>query len=198
MKQQYLMEHHPWNWYVPKGAYSVIIGTFPPPCDNWSYDFFSPDPNDLFWPILSKIARHELQYFEGLDAVDERKAILDQLVIGIVDMGKSIFRKRNQVDTANQHVLKYMDILKMLDTNPSIRRLIFTSSSGKVNAARWFRDYLYNRGIICRLPSGGRPLIREIELLGKVYKVILLDQVEFPSGRPLPFEMRVRHLRDAI
>ena len=85
-------EIHPWDSYVPAGAKSIIIGTFPPMLRNWSYDFFYPNRNNYFWRIMSRIAGSPLQYFSGAKAVEERKNMLNQLGVGVSDMGKVICR----------------------------------------------------------------------------------------------------------
>jgi G:T/U-mismatch repair DNA glycosylase len=48
-------EIHPWNWYCPSEAKSLIIGTFPPTLRNWSFDFFYPNKNNYFWKIMARI-----------------------------------------------------------------------------------------------------------------------------------------------
>jgi hypothetical protein len=192
------MEFHPWNWYVPKSALSVLIGTFPPRSDTWSYDFFHPDVNDPFWPMLAKIARRKLEHFEGLEAIDERKGILDALNVGIVDMAKCIYRKPGAYIKPSQHIIAYMDILKMLETNPRIGRLIFLSSNGNMSAARWFKDYLCNIGMTYRLPGGGRPMMREIEIRGRLFRLIFLDPSEYEYTPPYSFDERVKHLSQAL
>ncbi|MDR1527577.1 MAG: hypothetical protein LBS46_07935 [Dysgonamonadaceae bacterium] len=181
-------EKHPWNWYVPSGAKTVIIGTFPPTLRNWSYDFFYPNKNNYFWRIMAVLAGRELRYFSGTEAVTERKAILDQLCVGVSDMGKTIRRKEDNSMDENLYIVEYMDILQLLDENPSVEKLIFTSSSGKVSAARWFKDYLFSLGIQYRLPKGRRPLRCLLELQGKPIEVVLLYSTSPRVGATVPFD----------
>ena len=131
-------EIHPFKLYVPPGSRMLIVGTFPPTKRNWSYEFFYPNKQNLFWGILARIARRQLQHFSGTAAVEERKEILKLLSLGITDMGLRISRNKESSLDENLQAIEYMDILQILDQRPFINKIIFTSSSGKTSAARWF------------------------------------------------------------
>ncbi|MDR0768536.1 MAG: hypothetical protein LBE71_01315, partial [Dysgonamonadaceae bacterium] len=135
-------EIHPWNWYIPIEAKSIIIGTFPPTLRNWSYDFFYPNKNNYFWKIMSKIVGKPLQYFSGEEAIEERKDILNQLKTGVSDMGKIIRRTAGSSSDKNLEIIEYMNIFGILEDNPFLRKIIFTSSAGKSSAIGWFKSYL--------------------------------------------------------
>ncbi|MDR2805376.1 MAG: hypothetical protein LBB85_07015 [Dysgonamonadaceae bacterium] len=180
-------ERHPWNWYVPFGAKAVIIGTFPPTLRNWSYDFFYPNKNNYFWRIMAVLDGRKIQHISGQEAVAERKAILDRLRVGLSDMGKTIRREEDNSMDENLHIVEYMDILRLLEENPSVNKLIFTSSSGKVSAIRWFKDYLNMRGIQYPLPKGPRPLHRRLELQGRPVEVVLLYSTSPRVGATVSF-----------
>lgn len=168
-------ELHPWNWYVPQDAKCVIVGTFPPTVHRRSFDFFYPNRNNFFWPMMAHIAGCELQSFSGEEAVTERKALLALLQVGVADMGKEIERKKEHDSSdANLLIIRYMPILRMLEEHPSIHTLIFTSSTGKASAFRWFQAYLAENGMECASPQGPRPVYREWSWAGKVYRLVFL------------------------
>ncbi|MDR0682317.1 MAG: hypothetical protein LBG15_10800 [Dysgonamonadaceae bacterium] len=184
-------EKHPWNWYLPSGAKTIIIGTFPPAIRNWSYDFFYPNKNNYFWKIMAEIAGQELRYFSGNEAVRERKKILNQLQTGLSDMGKTIRRTKNSSLDENLEVVEYMDIFQLLDENPFVNKIIFTSSSGKSSAIRWFRDYLSEKGICYKIPKGPRPLRSQVNINGKTIDVTLLYSTSPRAGASVSFEKLV-------
>ncbi len=173
-------EIHPWKWFVPLHSKVLFVGTFPPAKGRWSYDFFYPNKANLFWRILSRIAGRELQYFTGAEAVEERKQLLSLLNAAITDMGYRIIRKDNSSLDENIIAIQYMDILQILDEHPEINKIIFTSSSGPVSAARWFTQYLKTRGIIHKFRNGTKPLSSELEYKGRK---IALAIVYSPSSR---------------
>jgi G:T/U-mismatch repair DNA glycosylase len=191
-------EIHPWNWYHPLEAEIIVIGTFPPTLRNWSFDFFYPNKNNYFWKIMSRIAQRELLYFSGEAAVNERKEILEQLRIGVSDMGKIIRRTGNNSSDENLEIVEYMDIFQILKENPSIRKILFTSSSGKSSAIQWFKNYLFAHGIYFTIPKGIRPLRNFVEINGKNIEIVLLYSTSPRAGAAVSLERLVQLFKDEI
>jgi len=181
-------ETHPWNWYIPDGAETVIIGTFPPTRRNWSFDFFYPNKNNYFWKLIARIAACPLRCSSGEEAVAERKKLLNQLKLGVSDMGQIIRRKNDSSLDQNLGIIAFMDIFKLLQDNPSIRKLIFTSSSGKSSAIGWFRDYLSLHGIPFKIPQGKRPLRTTVAISGKSFEIVLLYSTSQRAGASISFD----------
>ena len=122
-------EIHPWKWFAPKDSNILIVGTFPTARRNWSFDFFYPNKSNLFWAIMAKIGANELQHYSGLEAVEERKGILTSLNLAITDMGFEVVRQDNSSLDEKLNAVQYMDIFNILKENPSINKILFTSST---------------------------------------------------------------------
>jgi len=181
-------EIHPWKWYIPCGAKTVVIGTFPPTQRNWSYDFFYPNKNNYFWKILARIAGRPLLYSSGEEAVNERRELLNQMKLGVSDMGYIIRRKAGNSLDQNLEIIEYMDIFKLLQENSSVRKLVFTSSSGKSSAIGWFKDYLSLHQIPFKIPQGKRPLHTSVIINNKPYEVVLLYSTSPRAGASVSFD----------
>jgi G:T/U-mismatch repair DNA glycosylase len=181
-------EIHPWNWYVPDGATTVVIGTFPPTQRNWSYDFFYPNKNNYFWKIIARISGHPLLCFSGEEAVNERKKLLNHLKLGVSDMGQIIRRKTGNSLDENLEIVVYMDIFRLLQENPSVRKLIFTSSSGKSSAVGWFKNYLLLHKIPFKVPKGKRPLRSSVIINDKSIEIVLLYSTSPRAGASVSFD----------
>ena len=181
-------ETHPWNWYIPPGAETVVIGTFPPTRRNWSFDFFYPNKNNYFWRLIARIAERPLLYFSGEEAVNERKELLNRLKLGVSDMGQIIRRKTESSLDQNLEIVAYMDIFKLLQENPSVRKLIFTSSSGKSSAIGWFKDYLSLHRISFKIPQGKRPLRTLVTVNGKLLEIVVLYSTSPRAGASVSFD----------
>ena len=181
-------EIHPWKWYIPNGAKTVVIGTFPPTRRNWSFDFFYPNKNNYFWKIIARIANRPLLYSSGEEAVNERIELLNHLKLGVSDMGHIIRRKAGNSLDQNLEIVEYMDIFKLLKENPSVRKLIFTSSSGKSSATGWFKEYLSSHQISFRIPQGKRPLRASVAINNKQYEVVLLYSTSPRAGATVSFD----------
>ncbi|MDR0802893.1 hypothetical protein [Fluviicola sp.] len=181
-------ELHPWNWFAPENSKTLIIGTFPTARKNWSFDFFYPNKANLFWKIIAQILNTELQYISGNPATEERKILLRNLNLAVTDMGKHIIRYENSSLDENLAVIEYMDIFRILDENPTIEKLIFTSSSGKVSAAKWFTEFLASKGIKYRFPAGKNPIRSEMHYNGKNIQLVILYSPSPRAANRISFE----------
>jgi len=181
-------EIHPWKWYIPIGAETVVIGTFPPTRRNWSFEFFYPNKNNYFWKIIARIAGRPLLCASGEEAVNERKELLNRLKLGVSDMGQIIHRKTDSSLDENLEIVAYMDIFKLLQENPSIRKLIFTSSSGKSSAIGWFKEYLALHQIPFKIPQGKRPLRTAAIINDRMYEIVLLYSTSPRAGAAISFD----------
>lgn len=173
-------ETHPFKLYSPPNANILIAGTFPPTKKNWSYEFFYPNRQNLFWKIMANIAGKELRHFSGMEAVEERKEILNFLNVAITDMGLKVNRIRDSFLDEHLIAIEFMDILEMLDQHTRINKIIFTSSSGKVSAARWFVEYLKQKQIIHKFPRGIKPVTSVFNYKGRAISLVILHS---PSRR---------------
>lgn len=137
---------------------------------------------------MAAIAAKPLQHFSGPEAVTERKALLDSLKITITDMGQTIARIRNNSSDENLVALAYMDIFRILEARPHIRKIIFTSSSGKASAATWFLAYLRTHQITHKFPKGARPLKSTITWQGRTLELVILYSPSPRAANRVSFE----------
>lgn len=191
-------ELHPWNWFAPENSQTLIVGTFPPTKRNWSFDFFYPNKANQFWKVIARILNTELTHLAGDLAVEERKNLLRKLHVAITDMGQQILRNANSSLDENLSVLEYMDIFQILDENPAIRKIIFTSSSGRENAARWFNQFLASREITHRFPTGKKPLKSSIEYRERKIELVILYSTSPRAANRISFEDLVELYKNEI
>ncbi len=191
-------ETHPFRLYVPKNSKTLIIGTFPPTKRNWSYEFFYPNKLNLFWPVMSRLANVELKYFSGLEAIEERKQILEALNVAITDMGLEISRKDGNSLDENLIVIQYMDIFKILYDYPAINKILFTSSSGTASAAKWFLAYLKSKNIIQKFPKGLKPLRSEFLFDERIIQLVILYSPSRRAANRISFAGLVEMYKNEI
>lgn len=184
-------EIHPWKWFAPVNSRILIVGTFPPTKRNWSYDFFYPNKANLFWQVMSKLLNHELKYFSGKEAVEERKQILNSLNLAITDMGFEISREDNSSLDEKLTPLRYMDIFQILTERPAINKILLTSSSGPSSAAKWFGEYLKHKNITHKFPKGLKPLKSEFQFQGRIIKLVILFSPSRRAANRISFDKLV-------
>lgn len=191
-------ELHPWNWFAPENSRVLIVGTFPPTRKNWSFDFFYPNKANFFWRIMARIAGTELQIPNGDLAVEERKDILRKLHLAVTDMGQHIVRSNNSSLDENLSIVEYMNIFQILDENPGIGKIIFTSSSGKESATRWFNLFLAGKEIKHRFPTGKRPLKSSFQYKDRIIELVVLYSTSPRAANRFSFEDLVDLYRNEI
>lgn len=191
-------ELHPWNWFAPENSSVLIVGTFPPTTRNWSFDFFYPNKANQFWKVIARISNTELEYPTGELAVEERKNLLRKLHVAVTDMGKHILRSANSSLDENLSVVEYMNIFQILDENPTIQKIIFTSSSGKESAARWFNNFLASHEITHRFPTGKKPLKSSMEYNGRTIELVVLYSTSPRAANRISFEDLVELYKNEI
>jgi len=188
---------HPFKWYVPKDAETLIIGTFPPVKERWSYEFFYPNINNLFWKILAKIAGHELSRTSN-DMVNDRKEILHTLKVGVTDMGGTIIRLKPDSKDESLQIVEYMNIIEIMKTHRSIKKIILTSSSGRSSAFGWFKEYLAKNSIVCVVPKGNKPLHFQLVLANRPIDVYILYSPSPRAANRISMDQLIEMYRNVI
>lgn len=188
---------HPFKWYIPGNAETLIIGTFPPVEARWSYEFFYPNINNLFWKILARIAGHELSK-ESKNLIQDRKDILHTLKVGVTDMGGSIIRLNQDSKDESLQIVEYMNIIELINTHESIKKIILTSSSGRSSAFGWFKEYLAKNSVVCVVPIGKKPLHFEVVLAGRPIDTYILYSPSPRAANRISFDKLVEMYRNVI
>ena len=192
------IEFHPWKWFAPYKSKILIVGTFPTAKRNWKYDFFYPNTSNFFWRVMAEIAKTKLQHFSGEESVIERKKILEKLFVAVTDMGNKVIRNEGSSSDEKLIPLEYMDIFKILEENTEINKIIFTSSSGRVNASKWFSQFLISKNVTYKLPKGRKPIKSEINFKGKTISLIIAYSTSPRAANRISFEKLVEMYRCEI
>jgi G:T/U-mismatch repair DNA glycosylase len=192
------IEQHPWTWYAPKEATCLIIGTFPSARRNWSYNFFYPNVNNLFWRVIAEISAHKLTHFKGENAVNERKALLNSLKVAITDMGHIVQRSDGSSLDEKLELITPMDIFKILEENPTINKIILTSSSGKVSALRWFKHYLTTKQATIAITTGKKPLHSILNYQDRTVTIAVLYSPSTRAANRISFDGLVQMYKNEI
>ena len=153
------IEIHPFGKFVPKGAKCIVLGSFPTLRKNWRFNSFYPGRSNFFWRMLSEIYNHPFKHKEGEEAAKERVALLSAKHIAISDAIYSVQRK---ISTSSKDsdliVVEKMNIVEILQENPSIGTVILTGSSGEVSAHKVFFEHLAESNILFQVNTGKPPI----------------------------------------
>ncbi len=94
VRNNFSEETHPWNTEIPSGATKLFIGTFPTEERNRVYPFFYCSSTNRFWRILSAIVPNPILNLNQVDPIENRKVLLQQLNLGLTDMGRKVLRQQ--------------------------------------------------------------------------------------------------------
>lgn len=140
-KNKYSQEQHPWNWYIPDGATAILLGTFPTDVRNRKFDFFYSSPTNRLWEILTSLASHTIIHFQGKEAVEERKEILQKLKVGLTDMGSTILRQQGSSKDHSLFPLEFMDIAQVLTEHQAITKIIVSGNTQGNSSLSWLNTF---------------------------------------------------------
>jgi len=140
------IEKHPLTPFLPKGAGTLFLGSFPPPRARWSMEFFYPNWINDFWRIMGLVHFSDPKHFEaeGRKAFDKEKIVRFATREGLAffDTASEVRRLKGNASDAHLEIVKPSDIGAMLGEMPYCHRLVTTG--GK--ASEELRDILSAAG----------------------------------------------------
>lgn len=127
---------HPFEPYIPQDATKLIIGTMPPyrfctePQTLFDDDvnFYYGSRDNYFWDLIAEVTGVQLEHSNSEEAIDQRKALLTKLNIGITDVIEQCIHKKGKSDDASLTEITHKPIKEILLLNPKIDTLIYTSA----------------------------------------------------------------------
>lgn len=146
---EWVREVHP-DWYRDVGYMRcLILGNFPPSPARREYEFYYPNRRNRFWIALSELAGIRLQWpnCSKEEAVEERYRIMCKLQIGVQNLGREILRKGTSALDVNIKLLKFENILSILDAHPELNKILLPGFSAPNSTAPSFLKYLKENNI---------------------------------------------------
>lgn len=152
-RDNYEIEEHPFETFVPENAEVLIIGTFPTHNNNHRFNFFYSGKDNSFWSIIEQVFKLSFQHDIGNKAVEERKAFLKSKGIGITDMHEKCYRKNGYSTDENLFPIILKDIFAILDEHASIKRIVLTSRTEVFGALGLLKTYFLQKGLELEQPE---------------------------------------------
>ena len=185
MLENWNKEEHP-NWYMDVSPMrSLILGSFPPHPSKWAYPFFYPNRRNRFWKILAHLAGEPLQSTKDnkVLAVEERYYIMKKLEIGVQNLGLEIERKGKSALDTHINIIKFHDIISIIETHPELERILLPGYSALNSTARSFIRYLQQNDIKTSEINQVKPdTLFKIEFRGRSIVCVVLNSTS-PASR---------------
>ncbi len=140
--EEFKIEPHPFGTFIPKAPRSLIVGTFPTHQRNRAFEWFYGGVGNRFWEIMSVVLEHTFKEYSKAPAVNERKVLMEKHGIAMTDMVVRCYRKNDLSQDHNLYPIELQNILDILEKNPTIDTVVFTSRTRVIGALGLFETHL--------------------------------------------------------
>lgn len=183
------IEVHPLQPFLPEKTKVLFLGSFPPPKERWSMNFFYPNFQNDMWRIMGKIFYNDKQYF---DILEEKKYNYESIVefciehnFAFFDMAYKVKRLKGNASDKFLEVIEVTDIEKLLSKIPLCNTVITTGEKStelfaqkmqckKPKVGEFVSLRLDERNLkFYRMPSSSRAYPLSLEKKAEFYKLAL-------------------------
>lgn len=122
-------EVHPLGFFLPKNTKLLMLGSFPPPRQRWSMNFYYPNIQNDMWRILGCLFFSDKDYFlESPRKFSETKckAFCNQVGLGIGDTGMEVIRQKGNASDKYLEIVTPIDIKIVLEQIPQCKAIVVT------------------------------------------------------------------------
>ena len=123
-----MIESHPFEPFLPKGAKLLMLGTFPPAEKRWSMPFYYPNFTNDMWRIVGLCFFGDKLHFVAEDGKHYRlealKAFLSEQGIALYDTCTKIIRTKNTASDKDLQVVEQTDVKAMLRQLPECEAIV--------------------------------------------------------------------------
>lgn len=185
------VEVHPLGFFLPKNSHLLMLGSFPPPRQRWSMNFYYPNILNDMWRILGLIFYSDKDYFlDSPKAYSEEKAkaFCMEKGISIGDTGVEVVRLQGNASDKFLKIVKPIDIKQVLESIPECRAIVVTGEKAmetllsvlppvrepEVGSYSEFR-FMERDMRLYRMPSSSRAYPKPLEEKAAIYKPMFED-----------------------
>lgn len=149
------IEQHPLEPFLPANASLLFLGSFPPPQQRWSMEFFYPNWINDFWRIQGLIHFGDKTWFEveGEKRFDKERivAFCQEKGIALYDTARKVRRLKDNADDNFLEIVEGTDVFALLERMPECKAVVTTG--GK--ATEELLMYLESKGVMVKAPKVG-------------------------------------------
>lgn len=183
-----IIEHHPFEPFLPPEARALIMGTFPPGSHRWSMKFYYPNPINDMWRIMGLIFMGEKNafYIKELKCFDEQAIRYFMSLKGIAfsDTGSKARRLKGNASDKYLEIVEPVDLKSLLEALPCCRVVASTGEKAASVIASLTSTSIPSMGHyeetadglhVWRLPSTSRAYPMKLEKKATFYEAMLRD-----------------------
>lgn len=122
-------EQHPLGFFLPEHTQLLMLGSFPPPRQRWSMNFFYPNIQNDMWRILGLLFYGDKEFFLSAPRTFDEvrcKAFCERVGLGIGDTAMEVIRQKGNASDKFLEVVKPIDLERVLAKIPECRAVVVT------------------------------------------------------------------------
>lgn len=182
------IETHPFEPYIPQNARILMLGTFPPKPERWSMKFFYPNKINDMWRIMGILFYGNKDIFwnesKKCFKLEDIKTFLDIQDIALYDTGYKVKRLKDNASDKFLEIVETSNIKQILTDTPTISAIITAGEKATDTLAQMFGSVVpkvgecvkfnYNDRVIShyRAPSSSRAYPLSISKKAEAYSAI--------------------------
>ena len=129
-EQKQKTELHPLTPFLPENAKVLMLGSFPPPRERWTMNFYYPNFRNDMWRIFGIIFFDNKDHFVAGDgkAFDEERIreFLTIKGIALFDTAEEVIRNKGNASDQFLEIVKPVDLKKILQQIPQCDTIVTT------------------------------------------------------------------------
>ncbi len=187
----FIIHHHPYEIFIPKGTQKIISGTLPPPrfslgeLRERDVDFCYGSCDGLLWPVLDRLFSLSLRYDNSREAVEQRKAFLKAENLGICDIVASCRREKVDASDLGMEDIVLRDIIEQLQKHSTIETLIFAGGNSKNGPEYLFRKQLREHGLKLACVEKTPPRVHHFNFEGRKVETVSIISPSKAANRAI-------------
>ena len=123
-------EQHPLEPFLPQNAKLLMLGSFPPPHERWTMDFYYPNFQNDMWRIFGLVFFQNKDYFVVENRKSFKETTLQQFLadkgIALYDTATEVYRKKGNASDQFLEIIKTVDLKAILSQIPCCNTIVTT------------------------------------------------------------------------
>jgi G:T/U-mismatch repair DNA glycosylase len=124
------MERHPLKPFLPENAVLLMLGSFPPPRERWTMEFYYPNFQNDMWRIFGLIFFSDKDYFvaDNFKSFNETaiRQFLTKKGIALYDTAEEVIRHKGNASDQFLEIVKPTDLEKIIKQIPVCNTIVTT------------------------------------------------------------------------
>ena len=187
-----MSECHPLQPFLPENATILMLGSFPPPRERWTMNFYYPNFQNDMWRIWGLICFGDKDYFVADNGRSFKEAAIRQFLtaqgIALYDTAEEVIRQKGNASDLLLEIVKPIDLKHILSQIPACKTIVTTGQKATATLMALlgvqqtppvggFTDTVFlNRTMRCyRMPSSSRAYPKSLADKADAYRQMFAD-----------------------